>query len=134
MVAVHLDSEIEQRLAGVTGRPARDDLVVLDHRPRDVGDDVQRERDDEQADDQPDRRQAPAGAEAQPAHRRVCRRVEHRRRIVGLRGRGERPEAEPADEHEQRVQGRGGKHAHEPELERGHGDRADGDRRGGVAA
>ena len=96
MIGVHLAGQVQQRLAGVAGRPARDDLVVLDHRPRDVRDDVQGDRDDDQAEYEPDRGQAPAGAEAEPADRWVGWRVEQRRRIVRVRGDGERPEAEPA--------------------------------------
>ena len=60
VVAVHLAGELEQRLAGVPGRPARPQLVAVDERPRDVRDDVDDERDREQADRRPDRRAARA--------------------------------------------------------------------------
>ena len=66
---------------GPAGQP-RDQLVVLDQRPRDVRDDVDAERQDDQADGHPDDRQPEQPARPEPAVGRRAGRVEQPDRVV----------------------------------------------------
>ena len=72
VVAVHLAGQVEQGLAGVARRPARDELVVLDQRPRDVGQDVDPEREDDHAQRAPRRPARPAASPAGASRRAAC--------------------------------------------------------------
>ena len=123
VVVVHRLGELEQRLAGVAGRPAVEQLVVLDEGPRDVRDDVQADRDDEQADDEPDRREPEArrrGEASRPAPRSGARAIAAG--SFGPAGAHERAESEPPDERRRpRTQPRPARNAEQAELDRRRG-------------
>ena len=93
VVAVHLAGQVEQRLAGVAGRPG-DELVVLDHRPRDVRDDVDGDRERHEAHQGPHDRHTEQPARPQPAFGRRAGRVEQADRVAGAGG-GQWPEPVP---------------------------------------
>ena len=80
VVAVHLAGQVQQRLAVVAGRPAGEELVAVDHRPRDVRDDVDDDRQDDEAEGRVDDRDPEQPARPQPALRRGCRRFQAARR------------------------------------------------------
>ena len=129
VIAVHLAGQVEQRLAGVAGRPARDELVVLDHRPRDVGQDVDADRECDQADERPDDRDAQRPAGPEPAVGGRARRVEQQDRVVGSRRTGQRPEpvasAQPEQaEDDQRPEPQGDREQQRRRRERPEGDHA----------
>ena len=105
VVAVHLAGQVEERLAGVARRPAGDELVVLDHGPRDVRDDVDRDRQHGQTDGHPDDRQAKEPARPQPALGRRRRRFQAVGRLVRSRRRRQRPEAQPTTQGERHQHG-----------------------------
>ena len=90
VIAVHLAGQVEQRLAGVARRPARDELVVLDHRPRDVRSGRRRRPGGRRGRRAPRRPGCPAPAGPEPA-------VGRRRRAGRAAGSGRRgPVARPA--------------------------------------
>ena len=98
VVVVHAAGQLEQRLPAVGGREAVPEPMVLDRGPRQVGHDVDPERDRDEADGRPDDRYAEQPAGPQPAGRRRIGRVEETLRIVGTRRGRERTVAEhPAD-------------------------------------
>ena len=80
VVVVHLLGEGGEGLARVAGRPAIEQLVVLDHRPRDVRDDVERDRQDQQA----------ARPSRPPARRASCRVAATTRAAAGRAAEGAR--------------------------------------------
>ena len=128
VVVVHLPGQVEERLARAADRPARDELVVVDERPRDVRDDVEPDRDHEQAQRHPDDRCAQQRARPEPrlARRRRGRRQERGR--VGRLGRGrERPEAGLAGHDERHVHADRDQDQQPGEVERRDRDAADDD-------
>ncbi len=103
VVAIHLAGQLEQGLAGVPGRPARHDLVAVEGGPRQVRDDVDDDRQDDEARGGPHDGDSEQPAGPQPAGGRPRRRFEEARGVVGCRRRGQRPEAVLPPEPEQAV-------------------------------
>ena len=85
VIAVHRAGQVEEGLACVARRPARDELVVFDQSPRDVADDVDPERHDDHADGHPDDRKAQQPARPKPVVGRLARRIEQADRVVRRR-------------------------------------------------
>ena len=94
VVAVHLAGQIGQGLAGVAEGPAGHQLMILDHRPRDIRRDVHGEWDGHEAECREHHGQAKLPTRPEPALRWLTRGLQQAHRVAGTGQRGQRPEAD----------------------------------------
>ena len=89
----------------MAGRPAGEQDVVVDERPRDIRDDVDRDGQDQQTGDHPDNGQAELCSGPEPVRgRRRSGRWQQGGGLTGRWGRRQGPEAEPGS-HDERDPG-----------------------------